>query len=501
MKSPVKMYMLMIAMILGLNGLMPKIAHADPNEKIQKIEQFVEDQRKISKIPGISVVIVEKGETVYQNGFGYADVQKKAPVTSNTLFEIASVTKAFTALAILQLEKEGLLNQYDDVRKYIPWLELKYKGEIQTITINQLLHHTSGIASNSMVNIPESNAENAIELTVKTLINKELNRKPGSSFEYATINYDILGLILEKVTKQPYEMYIKQQILEPIGMNESFVGLHQVNSDELATGYKIGFMSAQKYIPPFYRGNGPAGYIISNSDDIAKWMMLQLGSNQSNIIGKEIIQQSHVPDQSVKPFDQNTYYASGWGIMNKGDQQNILHAGENPTFSSYIVMQPEEKLGVAILSNMKSTFTTAIGQGVIDLWQGNNVNIQHTDSYQKMDQILTIVCIVVFSLGVVFILFSLRLLMKINKKQRIWTSLNLKRIVFLIVHTVFVGGILIFTALLPKNLLGGLNWEFIKVWGPTSVSVFFYSVISVSVIYYLFGLVLIMTKKEKLNLR
>ena len=115
-----------IILSLSLNSLNP-IVHADSNDKIEKIEQFVEEQREISQTPGISLVIVEKGETVYQKGFGYADVKEKIPVTSNTLFELASTTKAFTGLAILQLENERLLKRTDDVRKYIPWLELQYK--------------------------------------------------------------------------------------------------------------------------------------------------------------------------------------------------------------------------------------------------------------------------------------------------------------------------------------------------------------------------------------
>ena len=116
----------MAALFLMLNTLVP-ITHADSNDKLQKIEQFVEDQREMNQIPGISLVIVEKGKTVYQEGFGYANVKKKTPVTSNTLFELASTSKAFTGLAILQLEEEGLLKRTDDVRKYIPWLELEYE--------------------------------------------------------------------------------------------------------------------------------------------------------------------------------------------------------------------------------------------------------------------------------------------------------------------------------------------------------------------------------------
>ncbi|MEI4800851.1 serine hydrolase [Bacillus sp. FJAT-51639] len=497
MKLSVRLCMLMIAMILAVSGLTPKIANAESSEKIQKIEQFVEEQRSISKTPGISVVIVEKGKTVYQKGFGYADVKAKTPVTSNTLFEIGSTTKAFTGLAILQLEKEGLLKRSDDVRKYIPWLELKYNGEPQTITLNQLLHHTSGIASNSITKIPESNADNALELTVRTLLNQQLNRKPGSSCEYATINYDILGLVIESVTKQPYDVYMKKQILEPIGMKESFVGMHQVQSTEMASGYKIGFMQEQPYTPPIYRGNIPAGYLISNTNDIAKWMKLQLGNDSSNAIDKQLIQESHIPDQSVEPFDKDTYYASGWGVMKKSEKQYIFHAGENPTFTSYFIMQPDEQLGVAILSNMSTSFTTAIGQGVMDLWEGKNITNNHSDRNQKLDKFLTIMCIVVGCLCLFFILLSLGIIRKLVRKQRVRTPLNAKRILLLSIHTLIVAAILTLIIMFPE--ISGLPWAFIKAWGPTTIPVFIYSIIAVSIIYYLFGLLLVFTKKIKLN--
>lgn len=484
---------LLVAIILSLNFLNP-IVHADSNDKIHKIEQFVEEQREISQIPGMSLVIVEKGETVYQKGFGYADVKEKTLVTSNTLFELASTTKAFTSLAILQLEKEGLLKRTDDVRKYIPWLELQYKGEPQTITINQLLHQTSGIASDTIVHIPESNAENALELTVRTLIDQPLNRKPGSSYEYATINYDVLGLVIENVSKQPYDLYIKEQLLEQIGMKDSYVGLHQVQSDELATGYKIGFMREQVYSPPIYRGNIPAAYMVSNTNDIAKWLYLHLGAIQNDTISKQTIEQSHIPDQSVEPILQDTYYASGWIVEEKNDKRYIWHDGANPTFSSYFIMQPDEQIGVAILSNMDTTFTTAIGQGVMDLWEGNNVNLNHTDGYQKLDKVVTILCIIIGCVGIIFSILLLRNLWKFNRKQRLWASLKGKRTFLFVLHSLFVTAILILMMGIPKFLLG-MTWEFIRVWAPTSVSILFYSVIATIIIYYLYVSWLIITKK------
>ncbi|MDM5248593.1 serine hydrolase domain-containing protein [Lysinibacillus sp. G4S2] len=493
--KPSKIYMFMIAMIVAFYSLSPTIVHASSDEKIQKIEQFVEEQMAISKIPGVSLVIVEKGETVYEKGFGYADVKSKTPVTSNTLFELGSTSKAFTGLAILQLEREGLLKRSDDVQKYIPWLKLKYNGELQSITINQLLHHTSGIPSITIANIPESNESDALELTVKKLLDQPLDRKPGSSFEYATLNYDVLGLIVEKVSKQPFDMYIKQHILEPLNMNDSFVGLHQVKSDEMASGYKIGLMREQPYTPPIYRGNVPAGYIISNTNDIAKWLKLQLGSSQIYSIDKKIIQESHIPDQSVEPFDKDTYYASGWGVMEQDKKQYLLHAGENPTFTSYFIMQPDEQLGVAILSNMNSSYTTAIGQGVMNLWEGKNIDINHSDNLQRIDKTVTLLCVIVVGFGMFLSILLLTTLRQIVKKQRMRVSFNTKRTFFLIIHSLVVAIFLTLLIMFPKILLGA-NWEFVKVWGPTSISVLFYGVIVGSVIFYLLGLLSIFTKKE-----
>ncbi|MFB7160244.1 serine hydrolase domain-containing protein [Lysinibacillus sp. NPDC056232] len=496
MKSLVKIYMSIIVMIVALYSLMPTIVNADANEKTQKIDQFVQEQKAISKIPGISIVIVEKGKTVYEKGFGYADVQSKTPVTSNTLFELGSTSKAFTGLAILQLEREGLLKRSDDVRKYIPWLKLKYNGKLHSITINQLLYHTSGIATNTISNIPKSNEPNALELTVKKLLDQPLNRQPGSSFEYATINYDVLGLVIEKVSKQPFDTYIKQQILKPISMNDTFVGLHQVKSNEMASGYKIGLMREQEYTPPIYRGNVPAGYIISNTNDIAKWLKLQLGNSQIDSFDHKIIQESHIPDQSVEPFDKDTYYASGWGVMGK-EEQYISHAGENPTFSSYFVMQPDEQLGVAVLSNMNSSYTTVIGQGVIDLWEGKTVNTIHTDIFQNLDKIISLICVIVVGLGMFLSILLLTTLREIVKKQRIRVSLNIKRTFLLIFHSLSVAIIFALIIMFPKLLPERSNWEFIIVWGPTSITVLFYSVIVSAVIYCLLGLVKIFTKKEK----
>lgn len=487
---------MMIAVILIFYILIPKLVQAASNDTIRKIDQFIEEQQTISEIPGLSVIIVDKGKTVYQKGFGFADMKTKTPVTSHTLFELGSTSKAFTALAILQLENQGLLKRSDNVQKYIPWLSLAYKGEEQVMTIQQLLSHTSGIPSNSITRIPESTADNALELTIKTLLDHPLNRKPGSSFEYATINYDVLGLIIEHVSKQPFDQYIQQNILQPINMDQSFVGVHQVQSSNMASGYKIGLMREQAYIPPVYSGNIPAGYIISNANDIARWLKLQLGNSEIYSLSNNLIQESHIPDQTVEPFDTNTFYANGWAVVEKDNKPYFYHAGENPTFTSYFIMQPDEQIGVAILVNMNTSFTTAIGQGVMDLWEGKTIQNQHVSSYQKLDKIVTIISAIVIAISIFFCYLLFKNIQSLYNKQRGLAKLNYKRIFLLSVHFVLATTLLAAIFFTPTILLGGLNWTFIKVWAPTSITILLYSTIVASFLYFSLGFTLIATKKK-----
>ncbi|WP_343220538.1 serine hydrolase [Paenibacillus sp. SSG-1] len=244
-----------------------------------------------------------------------------------------------------------------------------------------------------------------------------------------------------------------------------------------------------------YRGNTPAGYIVSNANDIAKWIKLQLKSAPEQVIDPKLIEESHNPDKSVNPFDQNTYYANGWAVMRKRKEQVIFHAGENPSFTSYFILQPDQQMGVAILANMNTSFTTAIGQGVMELWKGQTPAENHTDSYQLLDRIVSILEIIVVLFGVLWVALSARIVRKLAVKQRRRSPLTGKRKLLLLIHICMVAAVLIFISMLPTILLGGLPWAFIHVWAPTSIPVFLYSIVTASIFYFIYGLLLLFTKK------
>lgn len=354
-----------------------------------KIEKFIEENMNESSIPGLSVTIVKDDKTIYQKGFGYSDVDGKKPVTSQSLFEIGSNSKAFTALGILSLEKSGQIKLNDEVTKYIPWLKVKYKGKETSITVEQLLYHTSGIPFKTIDKVPVTNKDNALEETVKTLVDIDLDSEPGKKFQYATINYDALGLIIEKVTGKTYENYIEETVLKPMGLNNTYLFKNEAINKQMANGYKIGFLKPQLYEAPIYRGNKPAGYIISGGEDMAKWLKIQMGTMKELKFHKDIIKKSQEASRAISAIGDEVFYAGGWFVYPK---EQISHGGNNPNYSSFIIFNPKDKVGVAVLSNISSNYMQNIGLGINRMLQGEAVKKDIKDLNKSADKVAIASC-------------------------------------------------------------------------------------------------------------
>ncbi|MBA4534121.1 cyclic peptide export ABC transporter [Brevibacillus halotolerans] len=468
-------------------------------QSLEQIESFITKQMNTAEIPGLQVIIVEKDKTIYQKGFGYADILGNTPVTNETLFELGSNSKAFTGLAVLELADKGLLDLNDPVTKYLPWLNLSYKGKIQPITIRQFLYHTSGVPFKSIGFLPEGNEEDALEKTVRTLLSQELNREPGTRYEYATINYDVLGLVIEKVTKQSFETYIKQNILHALELSHTYVGEQNVDQTQKATGYKIGFTEPQQYNPPSFRGNTPAGYLISNGVDIARWMKIQIGAASTGSFKPDLIKASHEPDRKVKPSSNGSSYAAGWEVYQSGDGE-ISHSGSNPTFSSFIVIRPTEQIGVAVLANMNSTYTVNIGQGIMNMLLDKEVPPIHSDLNKKLDQLaFSIICVVAPVCFAILFLLG-RIFLEIGKKQRKLQMTKKKVIVGLLFHLLLLGIFSLTIFYLPNLLFMELTWQFIKVWIPETIMLAIYGVTLAFVLYICYSLLLLFSKKKQENI-
>jgi CubicO group peptidase (beta-lactamase class C family) len=459
--------------------------------EIEKIEAFVQRQMAIWKIPGISLVIVKGDQTVYQKGFGFADLEKQEPVTATTLFELGSASKSFTGLAILQLEEKGLLKLTDPVDKYLPWFKMKFQGKEVPVTIGNMLYHTSGLLHyETLSTIPASSGDDALEKAVQKLVGKELMFPPGQKYGYTSIGYDVLGLIISKVSGQSYEEYMKKNIFLPLQMNNTYLFREEAKEKGMAVGYKYCFNKPAAYDAPMYRGNTPAGYVITNAVDLAQWLKVQMGTIEPGGLNKALIEKSHISNPDLP----GSNYGAGWMIFST--YRMITHGGLNPNFSSLIAFGAE-KLGVGVLVNMGAYTTTGIGNGIMMILRGMEprsprpgMNIHFDNMSMKIVYILSIFLL----LNLVLLIISI---IKIIKKKKSFSLSGTARIIGFIVATVLMGVFIYLISIIP-SLLGfnvSLVWGF--VWMPQSFALAILWIFLTFLLLYLFVLSIILFPKKK----
>ncbi|WP_066503433.1 serine hydrolase domain-containing protein [Abyssisolibacter fermentans] len=429
----------------------------------EDFDQYIKDKMKQYDIPGAAVVVIKGNETVLKKGYGFADIENKIEVTEQTLFELGSNSKAFTAVGILKLKDEGLLNVNDSVAKYLPYLKMKYNGEIVDLKIKHFLNQTSGVPFKTINNIPISNEKNALEETVKTLIGVDLISKPGEKFRYATINYDVLGLIIEKVTGKSFEEYMKKEILDELGLNETVLFRDENN---IAKGYKYFFFRPHKYEAPIYRGNKPAGYFISNANDMEKWLKIQLGGDDSKL--GQIIYDNNI--DNLKVINGEFNYSCGWYYHKDKSGTEVCHGGINPNYTSYVVLRPDDEVAVAVLTNVNSTGVINICQNLATMCIGASPQYEMDDSNKKMDKISSIAIIILSCM----ILFHLHLFSKlfigIFKHERSFTKMKLSKMLILSVFGIFIILVSFIFWFLPQ-IIRDASWQVTSVFMPNSFKV------------------------------
>ena len=294
--------------------------------------------------PGAAAIVVKDGKVLLRKGYGMANLELGVPNSPEMVFELGSVTKQFTAAAILLLQERGKLSVTDDIGKYLP----DFPTHGQTITIEHLLTHTSGIPS--YTGLPEWYAKLREDLKPAEVIalfkDKPLEFNPGERWAYDNSGFFLLGAIIEKVSGQSYEQFVEQEIFQKLGMTHSRYG----HADELiprrASGYSKddkGFHNAD-YISmtqPY-----AAGALVSTVDDLAIWdralsgeMLLRKASLDRMFTTAKL--KSGLPVQ----------YGYGMGVFDFAGRRIQMHGGDIPGFTTVVARVPEERLFIAILSN------------------------------------------------------------------------------------------------------------------------------------------------------
>ncbi|MFP2996850.1 serine hydrolase domain-containing protein [Spongiivirga sp. MCCC 1A20706] len=308
-----------------------KISYAQNNSKIDALFEKYDS----SETPGIAVSVVKDGSVIYQKGFGMANLEYGIPITENTKFHVASLSKQFTAFMILKLENDGLLSINDDIRKYIP--ELPDYGN--TITINHLLTHASGIRDQwRLLEMAGWQLDDVIKTSqiFKLIKNqKELNFSPGTSFMYSNSGYTILAILIERLTKTSFAEYAKQTIFQPLQMSDSFFyDDHEEMVSNRAYSYKLVNKKLKKSNLNFATV-GPTS-LFTTVVDMNKWAV----NFKHMTVGNTSIFQS-MNQRAQKNDGSVSNYAKGQFVKNYKGLKMIYHSGSDAGYRCYFARFPE----------------------------------------------------------------------------------------------------------------------------------------------------------------
>jgi CubicO group peptidase (beta-lactamase class C family) len=317
------------------------------------IDNYVQAQLDESRIPGLALGIVQGAQIVHLKGFGRANDSGSA-VTPQTPFLLGSLSKSFTALAVMQLVEAGKIELDAPIARYLTWFRVADPTASARITVRQLLNQTSGLSTDTGRSFFFGSETETLEQAVRDLRTVELVSPVGTSFNYSNANYIILGLLVQTVSQEPYEVYIQQHIFQPLDMRHSYTSQEQARRAGMATGYRYWFGFPVAFDAPYLRDQLPAGYIISTAEDMSHYLAMYLGNGRYGdkvLLSPAVIAQMEDP---AVPVATGTYYGMGWFVTKWGGVDALYHGGDVPNFHTGMVLVPHGNWGIIILENVNS---------------------------------------------------------------------------------------------------------------------------------------------------
>jgi CubicO group peptidase (beta-lactamase class C family) len=355
------------------------------DDRLKGIDDEVNEWMKTYTAVGLSISIVENNRLLYSKGFGYRDLENKKTVNENTLFPIASCTKAFTASLLGILEAENKLSLKSRPSFYIPNLRF-YNAEMDNlITIEDLLSHRSGLGNldGTLVLFPENNRLKILE-KLKYL---KPEGKVRESNLYSNMGFTIAGAIVEQVTNDTWGANIQNKIFKPLEMTNSTTYLNTMKQTQnFSFGYGINKGSVEKVLFEEYFDYEPAGGIKSSAKDMANWMLSWL--NNGKFKDKQVLPQDYIKTARMfhnpRPGDyEETVFLQGDGLgwrveANDGDFK-VYHGGNTSGFSSLVLTFPFKGLGITVLTNQENSILPYVIADIIKNIMLNKPKINRTD--------------------------------------------------------------------------------------------------------------------------
>ncbi|MDD5361902.1 MAG: serine hydrolase [Ignavibacteria bacterium] len=342
----------------------PLYSYSQINLMGKSIDDYILECMNRWQIPGMSVAVIEDGKVTYIKGFGVKELGKNDNVDENTLFAVASNTKAFIGTSIALLENDGKIKLDDKVQQYIPDIKLNITELSSMLSIKDILTHRTGIGTFHGDFITWGT-----NLTTQQLIANLRNVKPvydfRSGYGYFNMGYVAAGEVIKAITGQKWDEFVGTNILTPLGMKRTITSITRLGEfDNIATPHSYNYDYSMTPIPWRNVDNiGPCGGIISSAADMAKWVTMQINEGKfegKEIIPRKVILRTHTPFNLIPAPSHGTgnlsnrhfrTYGLGWGIADYKGELFLEHSGGYDGMLSRTAFMPDKKFGLVILTN------------------------------------------------------------------------------------------------------------------------------------------------------
>lgn len=335
---------------------------ADIDKNLKMVDVLFHDYDR-PDVPGASVMVIQNGKVLLAKSYGMADLENKIPSAPDVNYRLASVTKQFTAMAIMILVDSGKMSFDDPITKFFP----EFPDYGKRITVRHLLNHTSGLLAYEDI-IPKGTTLPVLDINALRLLQVQDHTyfPPGSQFRYSNTGYAFLALIVEKVSGQTFAAFLRDKIFQPLGMKQSLAyesGISAVSNR--AFGYteqkKGDYSKTDQSLTSSVLGDGG---VYSSISDLYKW---DQSLYTTKLVSKKILAEAFTPGKSTL-HEKDLRYGFGWFISEYRGLKKIWHYGSTVGFSTRLERFPERKFTVIILSNRNDAQLSELPEKITDIY-------------------------------------------------------------------------------------------------------------------------------------
>jgi CubicO group peptidase (beta-lactamase class C family) len=345
------------AMVLPVLVLLAGTARADA------VDDYLEREREALGFPGLSLAVVRDGRVVKARGYGLASLELGVPATKESVYEIGSLTKQFTATAVMMLVEEGRIRLDDSLARFFP----DGPGWWKEITLRHLLHHTSGILNYTDVGdfLALGRTDFTRERILELLYALPSEFAPGATWSYSNTGYYLLGMVIEKASGRSYWEFLEERIFGPLGMRSTRSADPRAIVPNRAAGYGKAKGGLENRAPLTPSAAGAAGAILSTAVDLARWDAALRGRK---LVGASSLREMWTPSRVTGGGVAPVPYGFGWATSDHRGRRAVLHGGGTPGHSSVIYRALDEGLTVILLANLGDRLTEQLAVEVAGLY-------------------------------------------------------------------------------------------------------------------------------------